>query len=40
MHKMCDAILHRGPDGRGEYTCGPVGVGHARLAIIDLTTGQ
>ena len=40
VHKMCDAILHRGPDGRGEYTCGPVGLGHARLAIIDLSTGQ
>ena len=40
LHKMCDAISHRGPDGRGEYTFGPVGLGHARLAIIDLDTGQ
>ena len=40
MRKMCDAILHRGPDGRGEYTYGPVGLGHTRLAIIDLSTGR
>ena len=40
VRKMCDAILHRGPDGRGEYNSGPVGLGHTRLAIIDLCTGQ
>lgn len=40
VHSMCDAILHRGPDGRGGYTFGPVGLGHTRLAIIDLCTGQ
>src|ERR1700676_2872116 len=34
-----DAIVHRGPDGRGEYRDGRNGVvlGHVRLAIIDLS---
>jgi asparagine synthase (glutamine-hydrolysing) len=39
VNKMCDAILHRGPDGRGQHLSGPVGLGHTRLAIIDLCTG-
>jgi len=34
---MTDAIAHRGPDGEGQFTDGPVGLGHRRLAIIDLT---
>lgn len=36
LDRMMDAISHRGPDGRGKYTSGPVGLGHTRLAIIDL----
>jgi asparagine synthase (glutamine-hydrolysing) len=36
-----DVIAHRGPDGRGwkEFAspCGPVALGHRRLAIIDVT---
>jgi asparagine synthase (glutamine-hydrolysing) len=39
LNKMMDAITHRGPDGRGSYTSGPVGLGHTRLSIIDLNTG-
>jgi len=39
IDKMCDAISHRGPDGRGRHLSGPVGLGHTRLAIIDLNTG-
>lgn len=35
--KMNEAIKHRGPDGEGIWTDGPVGLGHRRLAIIDLT---
>ena len=34
---MTDAIAHRGPDGDGIYTDGPLGLGHRRLAIIDLS---
>ena len=34
---MSGAIAHRGPDGEGEYSDGPVALGHRRLAIIDLS---
>jgi asparagine synthase (glutamine-hydrolysing) len=34
---MTDAIAHRGPDGEGQYADGSVGLGHRRLAIIDLS---
>jgi len=37
LKKMTDAIAHRGPDGEGVFVDGPVGLGHRRLAIIDLT---
>lgn len=36
LKKMCDRIRHRGPDGEGQTIIGPVGLGHRRLAIIDL----
>jgi asparagine synthase (glutamine-hydrolysing) len=34
------ALRHRGPDGARDYTLGGVAFHHARLAIIDLTTGD
>src|SRR5882672_3046702 len=37
---MLETIRHRGPDGDGMYLSGNVGLGHRRLAIIDLNTGQ
>lgn len=37
LKRMTDAIAHRGPDGEGQWIEGPVGLGHRRLAIIDLT---
>jgi asparagine synthase (glutamine-hydrolysing) len=37
---MMAELGHRGPDGEGSYFDGPVGLGHKRLAIIDLETGR
>ncbi|EXI75950.1 MAG TPA: asparagine synthase (glutamine-hydrolyzing) [Candidatus Accumulibacter phosphatis] len=37
LKRMTDAIVHRGPDGEGQWTEGCVGFGHRRLAIIDLS---
>jgi asparagine synthase (glutamine-hydrolysing) len=34
---MCDLIAHRGPDADGVWTEGAVGLGHRRLAVIDLS---
>jgi asparagine synthase (glutamine-hydrolysing) len=38
LQKMTSAIAHRGPDGEGVYLSGPLGLGHRRLAIIDLSS--
>jgi asparagine synthetase B (glutamine-hydrolysing) len=40
MRQMLAMIRHRGPDEFGIYLDGPVGLGNARLSIIDLSTGQ
>jgi asparagine synthase (glutamine-hydrolysing) len=40
MRSMLSAIKHRGPDADGVYCSGPVSLGHKRLSIIDLSTGQ
>jgi asparagine synthase (glutamine-hydrolysing) len=40
LKRMRDVIRHRGPDGEGLWLDGPVGLGHRRLSIIDLATGQ
>ncbi len=37
---MTDALAHRGPDGAAVWTAPGVGLGHRRLAIIDLATGD
>lgn len=37
LKAMTDAIVHRGPDGEGQWIEGNVGLGHRRLAIIDLS---
>jgi asparagine synthase (glutamine-hydrolysing) len=34
---MTTALAHRGPDDSGTFLDGPVGLGHRRLAIIDLS---
>jgi asparagine synthase (glutamine-hydrolysing) len=37
LKEMTDVIAHRGPDGEGHWIEGNVGIGHRRLAIIDLS---
>jgi len=37
---MLSAIRHRGPDEVGIYNDDYIGLGHARLSIIDLSSGQ
>jgi len=39
IDKMASLIQHRGPDGSGRFCSGPVGLGHRRLSIIDLSGG-
>src|SRR5262245_28133840 len=39
LPSMIDTIAHRRPDSEGRYVEGSVGLGHRRLAIIDLNTG-
>ena len=36
VRRMCDAMVHRGPDDHGTLTDGPCALGHRRLSIIDL----
>lgn len=38
--RMNDGMTHRGPDGDGVYGDETVSLGHRRLAIIDLDTGN
>ena len=40
LQKMIGFLHHRGPDAAGIYTSGPAGLGHARLSIIDLSSGD
>ena len=37
IQRMTDLIRHRGPDDEGVALLGPAGLGHRRLAIIDLS---
>ncbi len=40
VRAMCDAMVHRGPDGEGILVAPGIGLGMRRLAIIDLITGD
>jgi len=37
LQAMTDSLAHRGPDGEGHWIKENVGIGHRRLAIIDLS---
>jgi asparagine synthase (glutamine-hydrolysing) len=39
LRAMSDAIAHRGPDGDGHHFEPGLGLGHRRLAVIDLVSG-
>ena len=36
---MTASLRHRGPDGEGLHIDGEVGLGHRRLAVLDLAGG-
>ncbi len=40
LHRMNESQHHRGPDEGGLHVSAGVGLGHRRLSIIDLATGQ
>jgi len=40
LRRMTDILHHRGPDGDGFYYAPGIGLGHRRLAIVDLATGD
>ena len=40
IHRMCQSIVHRGPDDEGLFVKGGVGLGMRRLSIIDLAGGH
>ena len=40
VHRMCQTIVHRGPDDEGIYARGCAALGMRRLSIIDLSTGH
>jgi asparagine synthase (glutamine-hydrolysing) len=38
--RMCDTIVHRGPDDQGQFVNGSIGLGVRRLSIIDVQGGH
>jgi asparagine synthase (glutamine-hydrolysing) len=40
LRRMTDILHHRGPDGDGFHHAPGIGLGHRRLAIVDLATGD
>ena len=40
VHRMCQAIVHRGPDDEGIYVKDGTGLGMRRLSIIDVAGGH
>ncbi|MDZ7369672.1 MAG: asparagine synthase (glutamine-hydrolyzing) [candidate division KSB1 bacterium] len=39
LKRMCDVVIHRGPDGEGQAVFDGAGIGMRRLSIIDLEGG-
>lgn len=39
LQRMTNALRHRGPDGEGHYVFPNCGLGHRRLAIVDISGG-
>ncbi len=37
LKQMTNSIAHRGPDGEGQWIEGNIGLGHRRIAILDLS---
>lgn len=37
LREMCSSFVYRGPDDEGTFASPPVGLGHRRLSIIDLS---
>ncbi len=40
LNAMCETILHRGPDHRGQFISGGIALGMQRLSIVDIAGGQ
>jgi asparagine synthase (glutamine-hydrolysing) len=40
LRAMTDAVRHRGPDAEGHYRAPGIALGHRRLSIIDLVSGD
>jgi asparagine synthase (glutamine-hydrolysing) len=40
VRRLCDPLVHRGPDDQGYFVDGPVALGQRRLAILDLAGGR
>jgi asparagine synthase (glutamine-hydrolysing) len=40
LERMVSALRHRGPDGLGSHLFRNCGLGHARLSIVDLKSGE
>src|SRR5260221_8877066 len=40
VERMRDTVSHRGRDGAGSWVEGPIGLGHRRLAIVDVAGGH
>ncbi len=40
LARMRDVITHRGPDAEGIFVDGQIGLGHRRLSIVDVASGQ